>query len=217
MLRVFLVIFIFYLTIIFQGCGALEYLDGSLEKEVESLKMSQAQLSNEAERLKAENADLQRQMDALQEENQRIKNEHENNIAKLRDENKLLNGQMSTLREEKKRIDDENQILTERLNTFSFQKELKSDREKLRVKVLSGDGNLYSAKEMREKLKSMGYQIEFIDYASSPNFSRNTVYFKAEFQNEAQKLASHLGDNTISKPLSWSSIFDLIVVTGRSH
>ena len=217
MVRVYLIILIFQLGVIFQGCAALEFFDGSLKEEVEALKMSKEQVSNEAERLKAENSDLQKQIDALQEENQRIKDEHGNKIAKLRDENQLLNGQISTLRDEKKSIGDENKILKEKLTTLSLQNELKRERGKLRIKVLSGDGNLYSAKEMREKLKSRGYQIEFIDYASSPNFPQNTIYFKPNFQNEAKQIVSHLGGNTISKPLSWSSIFDLIVVTGRSH
>ena len=217
MIRVYIIILIFQLGVIFQGCAALKCLDGSLKKEVEALEMSKGQLSNEVESFKAENSDLQKQIDALQEENQRIKDEHGNKIAKLSDENQVLNEQISTLREEKKRIGGENQILKEKLTTFSLQNELKRDRETLKIKVLSGDGNLYSAKEMREKLKSMGFQIEFIDYASSPNYPQNTVYFKPKLQNEAKQLASHLGGNTISKPLSWSSIFDLIVVTGRNH
>ena len=86
MFRAYFIILIFHLGFIFQGCAALECLDGSQKEEVEALKMSKEQISNEAERLKGENANLQRQIDALQEENQRIRNGHGNKIAKLRDE-----------------------------------------------------------------------------------------------------------------------------------
>lgn len=217
MFRAYLIILIFHLGFIFQGCAVLEYLDGSQQEEVEALKMSKQQMLNEVERLKGENANLQRQIDTLQEENHRIINEPRNKIAELRGENKLLNEQISTLKEEKKRIEDENQVLTDKLTKLPLQYELKKDIGKLRVKVLSGDGDLYSAKEMREKLKSRGYQIELIDYASSPNFSQNTVYFKSKFKDEATRLVMSLGGNAISKPISWFSIFDLIVVTGKSH
>jgi len=217
MFRACLIILIFHLGFIFQGCGVLEYLDGSQQEEVEALKMSKQQMLNEVERLKGENANLQRQIYTLQEENHRIINEPRNKIAELRGENKLLNEQISTLKEEKKRIGDENQVLTEKLTKLPLQYELKKDIGKLRVKVLSGDGDLYSAKEMREKLKSRGYQIELIDYASSPNFSQNTVFFKPKFKDEATRLVMSLGGNAISKPISWFSIFDLIVVTGKNH
>lgn len=82
--------------------------------------------------------------------------------------------------------------------------------------MLSGDGDLSSAKEMAEKLTNMSYKIRLIHYAPRSNFSRNTVYFAARFQNEAKRLVLSLGGNAISKPITWFSIFDLIVVTGES-
>jgi len=217
MFRAYFIILIFHLGFIFQGCAALECLDGSQKEEVEALKMSKEQISNEAERLKGENANLQRQIDALQEENQRIRNGHGNKIAKLRDENKLLNEQISTLKEEKQRIVDKNQVFTEKLTRFPFQYELEKDIRKFKIKVLSGDGDLNSAEKFAKKLRNMGYTIKLIDKSPRSNFSQNTVFFAPKFQNEAEQLASRLGGTTIFKPLSWPSIFDLIVVTGKSH
>lgn len=86
----------------------------------------------------------------------------------------------------------------------------------LKLKVLSGDGDLNSAKRMAKKLGNMGYKIRLIDRAPQSNFLRNTVYFALGFQDEAKRLVSSLGDNTILKPLSWFSIFDIIVVTGKN-
>jgi len=94
--------------------------------------------------------------------------------------------------------------------------DLVEDMRKTKIKVLSGDGNLDSAKEMAKKLRNMGYKTEFIDNAPRSNFRRNTVFFAPKFQYEAKRLVSSLGCNTIVSPLSWYSIFDLIIVTGKN-
>jgi uncharacterized FlaG/YvyC family protein len=203
MIRACLIIFIVHLCFIFQGCA-------------EEFKMTKEEMWNEMERLKVENANLQRQIDILREENQRIRDENENKIAEVKDENELLNEQINKLKEESKTIGDENQVLTEKLTKLQLQYELEKDIGKLRVKVLSGDGDLSSAKEMAKKLKNMGYQIELIGYAPRSNFFRNTVFFAPKFENEAKRLVLSLGGNAITKPVTWSSIFDLIVVTGKS-
>ena len=90
------------------------------------------------------------------------------------------------------------------------------DMRKIKIKVLSGNGNLDSAKEMAKKLGHMGYKTEFIDHAPTSKFRRNTVFFAPKFQYEAKRLVSSLGGNSIVKPLSWYSIFDLIIVTGKN-
>ena len=97
-----------------------------------------------------------------------------------------------------------------------LQLKLEKDIRQLKIRVLSGDGALNSAEEMARKLRNMGYKIESIDRAPRSNFLRNTVYFAPGFQNEAKRLVISLGGNTILKPLSCSSIFDLIVVTGKN-
>lgn len=216
MIRACLIIFIVHLCFIFQGCATSEHLEGSSKEEAEEFKMTKEEMWNEMERLKVENANLQRQIDTLREENQRIRDENENKIAEVKDENELLNEQINKLKEENKTIGDENQVLTEKLTKLQLQYELEKDIGKLRVKVLSGDGDLSSAKEMAKKLKNMGYQIELFGYAPRSNFFRNTVFFAPKFENEAKRLVLSLGGNAITKPVTWSSIFDLIVVTGKS-
>jgi hypothetical protein len=95
--------------------------------------------------------------------------------------------------------------------------EMEKDIGEVKIKTLSGNGDLHSAREMAKKLRKMGYKITAIDFAPRSNFVRNTVYYAPEFQNEARRLVSRLGGNTIVKPLTWSSIFDLIVVTGQKQ
>jgi hypothetical protein len=63
----------------------------------------------------------------------------------------------------------------------------------------------------------MGYETESIDFAPRFNFSRNTVYFVPEFQDEARRLALNLGGNAILKPLDWYSVFDVIVVASKAR
>jgi hypothetical protein len=87
------------------------------------------------------------------------------------------------------------------------------DLKKLKMKVLSGNGKISPAKIMSGKLVKMGYRVDIIGIAPRSNFDRNTVYFAPEYKNEAQRLASQLGGATIFKPLTWPSIFHMILVT----
>ena len=103
---------------------------------------------------------------------------------------------------------------TETLSSESA--EPQKDIRKLEIKVLSGDGDLNSAKEMANKLTMLGYKVRLIHHAPRSTFLRNTVFFAPEFENEGKRLVSELGNNTRLKPLTWHSIFDLVVVTGRN-
>lgn len=89
------------------------------------------------------------------------------------------------------------------------------DIKDLKVKVLSGNGDLGSAKQMADALRGKGYTIEIIGFADRSNFTRNTIYYTPSFNEEAKRLASGIGKDTELKLLTWSSVFDLIVVTGK--
>ena len=91
-----------------------------------------------------------------------------------------------------------------------------TDIGKLKIKVLSGDGNINSAKQMASRLKKMGYHVKRVDFAPKSTFWKNTLYFAKGSRKQAEALSRRLGGSTVIKPLSWSSIFDIIVVTGRS-
>jgi hypothetical protein len=224
MCRPYFIIVILNICFILQGCATLEYLDGSSKKEIKKYKMSKDEIWNEMEKLKIENLLLQGETITLKGKTISIKDENENELAQMREKNECLNEQINKLKEENKRVRDENQLFNEKMNKLqptykilSFKSyELEKDRGKLRIKVLSGDGDLSSSKKMTKKLRNMGYKITLAGYAPRSNFLRNTVYFSPKFQNEAKRLVLTLGGNTIQKPLSWTSVFDLIVVTGKS-
>jgi regulator of replication initiation timing len=212
MLRVYLIILILHLGFVFQGCASLKYLDGSSEAEIRKFKMTKDEMWNEMQGLKIENAKLQEQINILREEDQGIRDEDENKMARMRDQNESFNEQINSLKEENQRLSDENQDLRKELTKL----QLRYERGKFMIKVLSGDGDLNSAMEMAKKLRNMGYNIKLIDYAPRSNFLRNIVFFSPKFQKKGKQLVFRIGGNTVSKPLIWYSIFDLIVVTGKS-
>ncbi len=89
-----------------------------------------------------------------------------------------------------------------------------SGLKSIRMKVLSGEGKIDSAKRMAKRLTALGYKVESVGMAESADYPANTVYFTAKYKKEAKTLASRLGKETIVKPLTWKSVFSVIVVTG---
>jgi seryl-tRNA synthetase len=209
---------------LFQGCAVFEYFDGSSKKEIQKNKMTKDEMWDEMEKLKTENQKLQTQINILKKENQRRKGETENKTAMMNDQIEPLNEQLNKLKKENQRLTAENRVLSEKSTSLqskdgtplSKSYELKKDKPKLKMKVLSGDGDLTSAKEMAKKLRNMGYEIECIHPASRSDFTHTIVYYKPECQDEAKRLVLGLGGNTILKPLTWPSAFDIMVVTGKN-
>jgi cell division protein FtsB len=85
----------------------------------------------------------------------------------------------------------------------------------IRLKVLSGNGKMSSAKKMAGRLTKLGYKVEVVGMATTPDYATDTVYYKPGFEKKAADIAKRLGGKTITKPISWSSVFDVIVVAGR--
>jgi len=85
------------------------------------------------------------------------------------------------------------------------------------IKVLSGDGLLASAKRMNATLESMGYNVKRIDLAPSTRFPKPVVFYAKGFKESATSLANKVGQGMRVKPLTWHSIFDMIVVTANRH
>ncbi len=68
---------------------------------------------------------------------------------------------------------------------------------------------------MAKRLVKMGYRVKLIDRGDRSDFAVNTVYHTADHSATAEEIVKKLGGSAITKPLTWQSIFDLIVVTGR--
>ncbi len=211
MFRIPLFIFIVVVAPVLQGCGVLGFFKGDSREEAMETKPKTEQVADVTTRLRIENINLKREIDALKKENEEIKERNLRETAKVEEKSGLQNEELRKLREENQRIASENRVLKERLERLEQKKEVRE----LKVKVLSGDGNLDSAKQMAKRLIGMNYEIRMIDYAPRSDFKKDTVYFAPKAEKEGKSLRSALGANTVLKPLTWSSIFDLIVVTGK--
>ncbi len=77
--------------------------------------------------------------------------------------------------------------------------------------IISIEKGFISSKELIEALKVQVGK----DMAPRSNFSQNTIFFVPEFENEGKRLADSLSVQVVLKPLSWPSIFDIIIVTGK--
>lgn len=84
-----------------------------------------------------------------------------------------------------------------------------------RIKVLSGTKGLTAARTLVRKLMDAGYAVEKMDRAPRTNFKSNVVYFGQDFEGEAKSIVEALGGRTSIRPMTWPSIFDIIVVAGR--
>ncbi len=90
-----------------------------------------------------------------------------------------------------------------------------ADIKSIRLKVLSGNGKMSSAKKMAGRLTKLGYKVEVVGMAMTPDYVTDTVYYKPGFEKQAADMAKKLGAKTITKPMSWSSVFDVIAVAGK--
>ncbi len=211
MVRVYFLVLFVLVAPVFQGCGILGSSKGESTGVAEGGEPGKGQVSQKVARLRLENVSLKKEIEILKRENEKVRKENLKEIAKVQGESRDLNEQLKNLREENQRITDENRLLKERLEGTRQKKDLR----KLKIKVLSGDGNLSSAKQMAKRLIRMDYEIGVIGYAPRSNFKKNTVYFAPRSEKEGRNLVSSLGGNTILKPLTWPSVFDLIVVTAK--
>ena len=190
MSRPFVITLILCMGLILPNCAVLEKMDGSSKDEIEKFKMSKGEMWNELKKARNENIRLRDQVRTLQEGNQRIT-----------DENKRLAIKLHTC-----------QLAHGTSLSESHEKAI----SKIRMKALSGDGDLNSAKEMAKRLRGAGYNIKIFHHANRSDYLCSTVYCLPTFLREAKRLVLLLGEHTIIKPLTWPSAYDIIVVTGKN-
>jgi len=206
--------FFFLLTLVLclslAGCAAtIAKIDGTTEEELRKFSMSQDQI--EMEKLKNENQKIRNRINVL-EKARETSTELEKQIGKLREQVEIeQNGKSASVRKISE-LEQEKNLLKKRVAIL----ELENNIRKLDIKVLCGDGDIRSAKQLAERMRKMGYQIKRIDFAPRKTFKRHTVFFAPNFENEAKRLVIDLGGKTIAKPVTWPSEFDLIVVTGKN-
>ncbi|HVO66631.1 MAG TPA: LytR C-terminal domain-containing protein [Syntrophales bacterium] len=195
-----LYIFTLVFCLFISGCSTLGFFDKSSKDDLERSKASIAHLNDQLTDLNKELVALKKEVQQLKEETQKEKEEVEEETG-TSDEEKIQEEVIRSKAEKKKPIEEEPAIR---------QKEI--DVKTIKVKVLSGNGKLSSARDMSKKLIRMGYQVTDIGLGPRKDFTANTIYFASNYQREAQQLAARLGGKTVCKPLTWNSIYNIIVV-----
>lgn len=175
----------------------------TLAKTVSDLDQRNKEITAQSEKLQAENSDLKKQAavkdDLLQKKSEEIARQDAKQAAMVNEVEQMK------ARQSKSGAAD-----IKESPAAGKSAGLKS----IRMKVLSGEGKIDSAKRMAKRLTAMGYKVESVAMAENADYPANTVYFTEKYKKEAKALASRLGKNTIVKPLTWKSVFNLIVVTG---
>jgi myosin heavy subunit len=185
------------------GCLVTQSAYVQKEEEVNSLTKNNKELAAQSEKLQAENNELKKQAaakdDLLQKKSEEIARQDAKQ-AEMVNEMDRMKAQLAKSRE----------AAVEERPSAKKTDGLKS----IRIKVLSGDGKIDSAKKMAKRITALGYKVENVGMSENTDYPANTVYFAPNHKAQAKSLASKLGKETISKPLSWKSVFQLIVVTG---
>lgn len=204
---------------LFSGCASLKCLDGSCERQIKELSVTSDDLKKEIAKLDADNKEKDKIISSRQEE-----------IAVLQKNQTALNGRIKDLQNEilkmRKQKDEgaaaiKSETITEKQATQKAEGaadtgDKKTEQAKpLRIKVLAGDGRLASARLMARKIEKTGLKVEIVDLAPRANFSADTVYYLPDHEKDAKEIAGRLGEKTLVKPMTWSSAFNIIVVTGK--
>lgn len=201
--RLLCLIVVLVLVTAVSGCFVTQDTYVKKEQEAGSLAAANADLDRKNKELQAENTELKKQValkdDLLQKKSEEIAKQDAKQ-AEMVNEVDRMKAQLSKSREAA--IEE------------SPAAKKPAGPKALRIKVLSGDGKADSAKKMARRITSMGYKVESMGMAQSADYPAITVYFAPKYKAEAKTLATKLGKETISKPLSWKSVFNLIVVTG---
>jgi len=181
------------------GCSALDFSGRNTTEELQRSKASIAQLNEQM-------AAVNKELASLKSEVQKMKG------AEAVTKDSSVTGEMGK-KEQVKEVDiskrDEMKKPTDEKKSMEGTEASLKD---LKVKVLSGNGKLPTAKQMSKRLVVMGYRVADIGIAVRADYKVNTIYYAPDYRAEAQRLAVQLGGKTIAKPLTWTSFFHIIVV-----
>ena len=205
------------LACLLSGCGVFRYFDGSSDEEFKKFSVSKKELQREVENLQSGNEALRK---VVGQQQARIETFEEKDRANLK---AVSEGQIrfEGLEKEKNDLLDENRLLKAaaaekevvRVEQLTQEKKHAAAPKELRIKVLAGNGGLSAARKMSKKLQDLGYKVERMDRASATHFKSVTVFYAKDSERAARELADRLGKETVVKPLTWPSMFDIIAVT----
>jgi TolA-binding protein len=194
------------------GCAAMRNWNGSLDRDIQKLKddneaykLSLQEKNGQIDTLNKQLSSLSREIETLKTESQQAPAVMQKAIPKTEGTDPLLKDQVSALKEKTAAVREKEAAGIEK----------GTGPKALRLKVLSGNGKISAAQAMSKKLKSLGYRVEDTGIASRKNYRVHTVYYAPGYKSQAQRIAAQLGRGAVSSPLTWPSVFNVIVVAGR--
>ena len=230
-----IILFIFLISIfLLSGCAVLRYLDGSSDEDIKTFNMSRKDLLREMANLQSVNETRKESLDRQQVAINKLDEQGKANLKAISERQ----AQIEKLEKEKVALLEENMKLktaaapkedalvemqarekaqaSAAVEMQTREKAQAAAAKKLRIKVLTGTGKFSAARELSKKIKGLGYKVEWVGRAPKSDFKDDIVYFAEGAKKEAKELADRLGEKTVVKPLTWSSIFDIIVVAGKN-
>ncbi len=197
------------------GCAAMRNWNGSLDRDIQKLKddneasrLAIQEKDGQIERLNKQLSTMSREIETLKAESQQPPIVLQKAIPKTEGGEAALKSQVSALKGKTAAVAGQAAARTDVA-------EKAAGPQAIRLKVLSGNGKISSAQSMSRKLKAFGYRVEDTGLASRTNYRVHTVYYAAGYKGQAQRIAAQLGSGTVTAPLTWPSIFNVIVVAGR--
>lgn len=149
--------------------------------------------------------------------NQKLVSESKKEISEMEVENEQLTKQVQELKDriENKKSGNEESDIQVRTEIKKTEAKAGVRNKPLRIKILAAAKQADKAKGLSDKLTGLGYKIERIERATKP-FTRTTVYHASGVTREAKDMAKKLGANTVIKPISWKTVFNVIIAVGTA-
>lgn len=194
------------------GCALFRDPFNQPLEEMQKFTASRDDLWNQARTLENEKTVYQRQLVDQQEEIARISRE----LAYWQGQTARSDERVAELR---KTIDDLNEQKKPHPETMQASpasaKDTSPAGKPAKIKVLGGNGNIAAARSLAKRLDKLGYPVNLLDKTPRSDFKVNTIFFGSGYETTAATLAKKLGGGAVSRPLTWQSAFNIIVVTGR--
>ena len=207
------------LMFLLSGCSMFKYLDNSKDSEILSFHTGEkvnAQGETESmvrKRIETEQRAKQQVREVAEKRNQ-DKQKFSRERSELQDEIGTLKNDIDQMEQQIASLSTENKGFKETQKQEALQNvALRISMQKTKIKVLSGSGSILSALAMVNRLEEMGYNIAKTDLAPTTEFRNYKVFYSINNEGQAKRLAGQIDSNAVTAPLTWKSIYDLIVVT----
>ncbi len=207
------VIILTSLMFLLSGCSMFRYLDGSQDSEVLSFHTGEkVNAQGETESMERKRIEIEKRAQ------QQIKEEGEKREQEFSQERSQMKDEIGTLKQQIASLSMETKGLKETQKQEALQNvALSISIQESKIKVLSGSGSILSALDMVKKLEAMGYKVGVTDMAPTTEFPKDKVFYSKGKEELAMRLAGQISNNAVTAPLTWNSIFDIIVVTKNEN